>query len=118
VDVLHKYQIKDRDAEHFFDNFATGNLIFFKQVLMDRYGKQNKIKGLNNRNNADETAVAAIKNKLMMFMRKHSYSLSTVYRMCDKSGTKNVTIVDFQNGLKACMDANEANKLFQFYRPR
>lgn len=45
-------------------------------------------------------------------MKKNNWSLSTLYKMCDKAGTKTVTIVDFQNALKGCLDANEANKLF------
>lgn len=68
VNVLKQFKIKDTDAELFFDRLAIGDRIYFKEVLTDRYGKNEKVGGLTRRNEGDATALAAVKNKLLVHM--------------------------------------------------
>lgn len=112
VDCLQKFKIKDRDAEKFFDSYAIGTMIFYKQVLMDLYGKSQKIKGLSDKHAGDETAIAAIKQKLKNHMKNQNWSLSDLYKICNKSNSNSVKLLDFQSALKGCLTIDEANKLF------
>jgi hypothetical protein len=62
---------------------------------MDRYGKQNKIKGIGAGNNRDESALVVIKQKLMRHMKLKSWSLNDLYKIIDKNNTRSVRAVDF-----------------------
>merc|ERR1712166_178582 len=79
---------------------------------MDRYGKNNKVKGLSTHNDADDSAVASIKQKLKRHMEKNSWSLNDLYKICNKQNNGTVTLLNFQAATKGCLDVNEANKLF------
>ena len=97
--ALRKYQeIEDEEIEKFFNTYAIGNLLYYREQLMFLYGKQSKklpnARNFIKKNPEQVREMRRLKVDLFNYIKKNNYTLEELFAVLDKNRNNEVTLAE------------------------
>ena len=97
--ALRKYQeIENEEIEKFFNTYAIGNLLYYREQLMFLYGKQSKklphARNFIKKNPEQVREMRRLKVDLFNYIKKNNYTLEELFAVLDKNRNNEVTLAE------------------------
>lgn len=89
--------MREDEIQSFFEANRIGDLLFYNETLMKKYGQPHKIPSAIARRSKTQTRnLLTIKKKLQDHIERKGYTLDEFIAVIDKNGNKEISVSEFE----------------------